>query len=406
MWIKNGGIDMSITVEKYGGTSVKDSKRLKEIATRIAERKKNNENIVVVVSAPSGMTDDLIRRAKEICEVPSGRELDVLLSTGEQVSIALLAMALKEVGVKAISYTASQLGILTCGNHNEARIKSINTDLIKEKISEGYVIIVPGFQGVCEDGNITTLGRGGSDTSAVAIAVALGCKSVDIYTDVDGIYSANPQVISGAIRHKEVSFSEMIEMAGSGAKVLHTRSVELGAKYGIEIQLRSAFNWQEGTWVRSDEKVESAVIRGISGFGNLVRLSLKSDDLDLSRTVNAISKEGINIDLITHTTESNSGAEITCIVKEDYFEDALKAIKSIASPEDEIITKKGLARVSVIGLGVRSKGIAAEVFEILEKENIEIHAVSCSEINITCIISEEDLDKAQNALHKRLIEED
>jgi aspartate kinase len=397
---------MSITVEKYGGTSVKDSARLKKIAARIAERKKNNENIVVIVSAPSGMTDSLIQRAKEISAVPKGREFDVLLSTGEQVSIALLALALKEVGVKAISYTASQLGILTCGTHNEARIQSINTDLIKEKIAEGYVIIVPGFQGVCEDGNITTLGRGGSDTSAVAVAAALGCKSVDIYTDVDGIYSANPQVIPGAIKHKEVSFSEMIELAGSGAKVLHTRSVELGAKYGIEIHLRSAFDWQEGTFVRSDEKVESAVIRGISGFGNLVRISFKSNNLHLSETVNTISKRGINIDLITHTMETKGGDEITCIVKEDYFEDAVEALKTIASPEDEIIVEKGLAKVSVIGLGVRSKGIAAAVFEILEKEGIEIHAVSCSEINISCIITEEDLNKAQNALHKKLIEEE
>ncbi len=277
---------------------------------------------------------------------------------------------------------------------------------MKQKIAEGYIIIAPGFQGVCREGNITTLGRGGSDTSAVAIAAALGCRSVDIYTDVDGIYSANPQVIPGAIKHKEISFSEMIEMAGSGAKVLHTRSVELGSKYGIEIHLRSAFNWQEGTWVRSDEKVESAVIKGISGFGNLVRLSFKSDKLRLSKTVNAISKNGINIDLITHTMETKGGDEITCIVKEDYFEDALEALKSIAAPEDEIIVEKGLAKVSVIGLGVRSKGIAAEVFEILENQGIEIHAVSCSEINISCIIAEEDLDKAQNALHKKLIEEE
>lgn len=389
---------MALLVEKYGGTSVKDSHRLRIIAENTRKKIDEGHQVVMVVSAPGGMTDELVARAQSVTSNPSGRELDVLLSTGEQISIALMAMALESLGVRAISYTASQLGILTEGDHNNARIARIDTGKIEEKLSQGYVVIIAGFQGISERGCITTLGRGGSDTSAVAIGAALGACEVDIYTDVDGIYSGDPRIIESPLRHTEISFDEMIEMAGSGAKVLHSRSVELAAKYDIGIHLRSSFEWTEGTRVKGEVQVEKSIIRGISATDNLTKISVEGRGVRLAETIGNISKSGANIDVITHNCNSGRN-EISCIIKDEYLERALSSIG-----EGTISYKKDLSKVSVIGLGVKSKGIAATVFDILSEEGIEIEAVSCSEINISCIIPGKHSVKVQQILHRELIE--
>ncbi len=389
---------MSLLVEKYGGTSVKDVTRVMEVAYNVRERIKRGHQVVMVVSAPGGMTDELIERAKSVNSNPRGRELDVLLSTGEQISIALMAMALESLGVKAISYTALQLGIITVGEHNSARIKGIQTKMIKKKLDEGYVVIVAGFQGVTPEGAVTTLGRGGSDTSAVALGAALEAREVDIYTDVDGVYSADPRIVVGAVKHPYISYEEMIEMAGAGAKVLHSRSVELAAKYGIDIHLRSSFNWREGTRVGEEKHMEKHVIRGIAATENLTKISIEGRELSLSDTIGAISRGGTNIDVITHNYYKGR-TEISCIIKEEYLEGALSAIE-----EGEVSWRKDLAKVSVIGLGVKSKGTAATVFDILSREGIAVEGVSCSEINISCIIPKDDIKRAQCALHRELIE--
>lgn len=389
---------MALLVEKYGGTSVKDVNRVMEVAYHARERIEKGHQIVMVVSAPGGMTDDLIDRAKSINTNPRGRELDVLLSTGEQVSIALMAMALEGLGIKAISYTAPQLGIMTIGEHNSAKIREIDTHKIRTKLDEGYVVIVAGFQGVTQEGCITTLGRGGSDTSAVALGAALGAEEVDIYTDVDGVYSADPRIVDGSVKHKFISYEEMIEMAGAGAKVLHSRSVELAAKYGIDIHLRSAFSWTEGTRVGEEIHMEKHVISGIAATENLTKISVEGRGISLSDTIGNISKSGANIDVITHNYDKGR-SEISCIIKEEYLDSALATIEA-----GEVSWKKNLSKVSVIGLGVKSKGTAATVFDILAREEIEIEAVSCSEINISCIIPEEDVKRAQCALHRELIE--
>ena len=389
---------MTLLVEKYGGTSVKDINRVMEVALEVKKRIDAGNEIVMVVSAPGGLTDELIKKAKTINEKPQGRELDVLLSTGEQVSIALMAMALESLGVKAISYTAPQLGIKTTHSHNTAKIKGIDTKKIREKLDDGYVVIVAGFQGVTDSGCITTLGRGGSDTSAVAIGAALGVGKVDIYTDVDGIYSADPRTVKNTIKHKKISFEEMIEMAGSGARVLHSRSVELAAKYGINIHLKSSFSWKEGTIVEEGKYMEQNVIRGIAAASSLAKISVEGKGISLSEVIGSISTSGANIDVITHNSYRGK-TEISCIIKEEYLDMALSAIKV-----GNVSYKKDLSKVSVIGLGVKSRGTAASIFDILAKENIEIEAVSCSEINISCIVPEKDIVKAQAALHKELIE--
>ena len=389
---------MALLVEKYGGTSVKDIGRVMAVAHNARKKIEAGHQIVMVVSAPGGMTDELIDKAKLISSNPSGRELDVLLSTGEQVSIALMAMALESIGVKAISYTAAQLGIVTEGAHNSAQIKKIDTTNIKKRLDEGYVVIVAGFQGINHSGCVTTLGRGGSDTSAVAIGAALGAEEVDIYTDVDGIYSADPRIIKGSIKHETLSFEEMLEMAGSGAKVLHTRCVELAAKYNISIHLRSSFDWTEGTKVMEVQDMERTVIKGITATENLAKISVEGGNISLADTIGRISENGTNIDVITHNFEKGR-CEISCILKEDYLEGALASIE-----KGEVSWRKKLSKVSVIGLGVKSRGTAASIFDILTRENIEIEAVSCSEINISCIIPAAHSKRAQQVLHRELIE--
>jgi aspartate kinase len=399
-------IKMGIIIQKFGGTSVKNTERLFEVAKKIVERKKAGHDMVVVLSAQGGQTDILMEKAYKISKTPKKRELDVLLSAGEQISIALLAMAIEELGERAISFTAAQLGIKTCSNHNSAQILEIEGAKIKEMLRKNKIVVIAGFQGVDIHGNVTTLGRGGSDTTAVALGVALEADEVEIYTDVDGIYTADPRVIKGAKKINEIAYSEMIEMAGNGAKVLHSRSVELACKYGIKIHLRSSYSWKEGSIVRGEDGMEKKVIRGITLSKGLSKITLRDTPHKLVDIIEALSNKGYNIDIITHDIDPERGATISCILKQEVLEEASKILKEkYPDTSENLIYIPNLGKVSVIGIGVRSKGIAAQVFNILSKNNISIEMVSSSNINISCIVRQEDLGKAVSVLHKGLIEE-
>ena len=397
---------MGVIIQKFGGTSVKNTERILEVAKKIVERKKMGDDIVVVLSAQGGYTDILLEKAHKISKTPKKRELDVLLSTGEQISIALLAMAIEELGENAISFTAAQLGIKTCSNHNCAQILDIESKKIKQALQEGNIVVVAGFQGIDPHGNITTLGRGGSDTTAVALGVTLGAKEVEIYTDVDGIYSADPRVVKNAKKIDRIVYSEMIEMAGNGAKVLHSRSVELACKYNIKIHLRSSYSWKEGSIIKGEDNMEKEVIRGITHSKNLSKITLRDTPHRLADVISTLSNKGYNIDIITHDFDPERGATISCILKQEILENAFEILKE-KYPENRknLIHIPNLGKVSVIGIGVKSKGVAAQVFKVLSKNNISIEMVSSSDINISCIIHEKNLKKAVSLLHERLIEE-
>lgn len=397
---------METIIQKFGGTSVKDTERILEVAKKIVERRKRGNNIVVVLSAQGGYTDTLLKKAHDISKTPKKRELDVLLSTGEQISIALLAIAIEELGEKAISFTAAQLKIKTCSNHNCAQILDIESKKIEKALKNGNIIIVAGFQGIDSYGNITTLGRGGSDTTAVALGVALNAKEVEIYTDVDGIYSADPRIIKNAKKINSIAYSEMIEMAGNGANVLHNRSVEMACKYNIKIHLRSSYSWKEGSIVKGEDDMEKKVIKGITHNKNLSKITLRDTPHKLVDVINTLSNKGYNIDIITHDFDPERGATISCILKQEILETAFETLRE-TYPENskKLVHLPNLGKVSVIGLGVKSKGIAAQVFKILSENNISIEMVSSSDINISCIIKQKYLEKAVFLLHKELIEE-
>lgn len=397
---------MGVIIQKFGGTSVKNTERIWQVAKKIVEQKKIGDDIVVVLSAQGGYTDILLKKAHNISKTPKKRELDVLLSTGEQISIALLAMAIEELGESAISFTAAQLGIKTCSNHNCAQILDIESRKVKEALREGNIVVVAGFQGIDSHGNITTLGRGGSDTTAVALGVALDAREVEIYTDVDGIYSADPRVVKDAKKINEIDYSEMIEMAGNGAKVLHSRSVELACKYNIKIHLRSSYSWEEGSIVKGEDRMEREVIRGITHSKNLSKITLRDTPHRLVDIINTLSDKGYNIDIITHDFDPERGATISCILKQELLEEAFKVLGD-KYPEscENLIHIPNMGKVSVIGIGVKSKGVAAQVFKILSENNISIEMVSSSDINISCIIHQKNLEKAVSLLHRELIGE-
>jgi aspartate kinase len=398
---------LDIVVQKYGGTSMADAACVKNVAERVVRTKNKGNRVVVVVSAPAGMTDALVKRAKEIVEKPSGRELDMILATGEQVSISLLAMAIEAMGEKAISFTSAQVGIYTDGNHNKAKIEAIDTTKINEALDEGRIVIVAGFQGVTRNMEITTLGRGGSDTSAVALGVALGAKEVEIYTDVNGVYTADPRVVPDAHKIERLTFDEMLEMAGSGAKVLHLRSVELAAKNGIPIHLRSSFSDEIGTYVvKEDKNMEQVLVRGVAHTTNNAKIKifgLENKAKNLAFLFTEISKANINVDVITQSYMDADRVTVAFTVAEDEFDEALALTKRLAEMigASEVAGDKAVAKVCVIGVGIKTTpGVAARLFDCLAENDVAIDMVSTSDINISCIIRESDYKKAVLAIHK------
>ena len=405
---------MALIIQKYGGTSVADAVRVKEVAKRVLKYKNEGHDVIVVVSAPAGTTDSLIRRAYELSETPSKRELDMLLTSGEQISIASLAIAIEDLGKKAVSLNAFQVDFKTTDEHTKATILDINTDIIREKLSEGNVVVFAGFQGITENNEITTLGRGGSDTTAVALGAALQADEVEIYTDVDGVYTADPRVVKTPKKLNTISYQEMLEMAASGAKVLHPRAVEIAARYGIKIHLRSSFDDSIGTIVKEkgDESMEQVKIIGITSTKNEGKITLSGvpDKPGIAAKVfSKLAKAKINTDIILQsssvTKEFNNISYTVSI-------DDLKEAVAISQELKEELGAEGvsydanIAKISAIGIGLKTHyETTAEIFDTLAENGINIDMISCSEINVSCIIKEEDVNKAVRALHEKFIEE-
>ena len=405
---------MALIIQKYGGTSVADAVRVKEVAKRVLKYKNEGHDVIVVVSAPAGTTDSLIRRAYELSETPSKRELDMLLTSGEQISIASLAIAIEDLGKKAVSLNAFQVDFKTTDEHTKATILDINTDIIREKLSEGNVVVFAGFQGITENNEITTLGRGGSDTTAVALGAALQADEVEIYTDVDGVYTADPRVVKTPKKLNTISYQEMLEMAASGAKVLHPRAVEIAARYGIKIHLRSSFDDSTGTIVKEkgDELMEQVKIIGITSTKNEGKITLSGvpDKPGIAAKVfSKLAKAKINTDIILQSSSvTKEFNNISYTVSIDDLKEAVEISQELKEElgAEGVSYDANIAKISAIGIGLKTHyETTAEIFDTLAENGINIDMISCSEINVSCIIKEEDVNKAVRALHEKFVEE-
>ena len=399
---------MSLFVQKFGGTSVGTTERIKHVAAKIAGFRDQGHDIVVVVSAMSGETNRLIGLAQDIQADPEPRELDVLVSTGEQVTIALLCMALKNLGYDARSYTGSQVRILTDDSHTKARIQEIDVDNMKADISAGRVVVVAGFQGVDDKGNITTLGRGGSDTTGVALAAALKADECQIYTDVDGVYTTDPRVVSKAKKLDRITFEEMLEMASLGSKVLQIRSVEFAGKYNVPLRVLSSFDGGEGTLITLDEDdstMEQPVVSGIAFNRDEAKVSvLGVPDAPgvASKILSAIGDANVEIDVIVQNVAADQTNDVTFTVNRSDVVKAKNILASISSEigAREIRTDDKITKVSIVGVGMRSHaGVASKMFKTLAQENINIQMITTSEIKISVIIDERYLELAVRSLH-------
>jgi len=399
---------MSLFVQKFGGTSVGTTERIKHVASKIATFRDQGHDIVVVVSAMSGETNRLIGLAKDIQVDPEPRELDVLVSTGEQVTIALLCMALKSLGYDARSYTGSQVRILTDNSHTKARIQEIDVNNMRTDISAGRVVVVAGFQGVDENGNITTLGRGGSDTTGVALAAALKADECQIYTDVDGVYTTDPRVVSKAKKLDRITFEEMLEMASLGSKVLQIRAVEFAGKYNVPLRVLSSFDGGEGTLITLDEDnstMEQPVVSGIAFNRDEAKVSvLGVPDAPgiASKILSAIGDANIEIDVIVQNVAADQTNDVTFTVNRSDVAKAKSILASISNEIEarEIRTDDKITKVSIVGVGMRSHaGVASKMFKTLAQENINIQMITTSEIKISVIIDERYLELAVRSLH-------
>ena len=398
---------MAVIVQKYGGTSVGNPERIKNVARRVLATQQEGNKVVAVVSAMSGVTDSLIKLAKEVHPEPNEREMDVLLATGEQTTIALLAMALHALGAKAVSLTGAQAGIVTDGIHTKAKIANITPKRVHELLNEGNIVIVAGFQGTTPEGHITTLGRGGSDLSAIAIAAAVKADVCQIYTDVDGVYTADPRVMPNARKLAEISYDEMLELAALGSKVMQARSVEFAKKFGVVFEVRSSFNNNPGTIVKEETaKMEDVVIRGIAVDKNQAKLTLAQlpDKPGIAAKIfKAIADANINIDVIVQTASREGFTEISFTVPTNEAAKAANVLQPLArdiGARDMILTDASIAKLSVVGIGMRSHpGVAAKIFETLATNGINIDMISTSEIKISVIIKLADADKAARAIH-------
>jgi aspartate kinase len=394
-------------VQKYGGTSVGTIDRIRAVARRCLATQRQGHDVVVIVSAMSGETNRLLALAKQLSELPSERELDVIVSTGEQVSVGLVALAIHAEGGEAVSLLGHQVRILTDSAFSRARIKEIDARAIGDALKDGKIAVIAGFQGVDESGNITTLGRGGSDTSGVAIAAALKADVCEIYTDVDGVYTADPNVVPNARKVSRISYEEMLELASLGAKVLQIRSVEFGMKFGVPIHVRSSFNDNEGTWVVPEEKaMESVMVAGVTATRDESKITLQgiSDQAGIQAMVfRPLAAAGIVVDVIVQAYVQNGRTNLTFTLPAADLARArdllIKQCGHLCTP-DQIKTETNLSKVSVVGVGMRSHaGVALKMFEILARENISVQLISTSEIKISCVIDEKYAELAVRALH-------
>lgn len=397
---------MGLIVQKYGGTSVADLKRIRNVASRVTKTYDQGHDVVVILSAMAGVTDRLLDMASQASANPDKRELDVLLATGEQTTAALLAMVLQEMGYRARSMLGYQAGVVTDCDFGNARIMEIGTQTICKFIGERIIVVVAGFQGSDISGNITTLGRGGSDTSAVAIAAALKADMCEIYTDVDGIYTADPNVCPRARKIKTISYDEMLNMASLGAKVLQIRSVGFAKKYNVPVHVRSSFIDEEGTMVVSEDPgMESVVVSAVTHDKNQARITLKKvpDQPGIAAKIfNPLADSGIVVDMIIQNTRPNGQTDLTFTVPRSNYEQALEIQRKVAVEisSEEVIGDNTISKVSVIGVGMRNhSGVAAVMFSTLAKENINIILISTSEIRISCVLEEKYTELAVRVLH-------
>ena len=398
---------MALIVQKYGGTSVGNPEKIKAVATRVLNCGRQGHKMVVVLSAMSGETDRLINLANIMQDQPDTREMDVLLSTGEQVTVSLFAMAVKAAGYDAISFLGDQVKILTSSMHTKARIQSVDTEKIKAHLAQGRVVVVAGFQGVDENGDITTLGRGGSDTTAVALAAALKADQCEIFTDVEGVYTADPNICSQARKIERISYDEMLELASLGAKVLDIRSVGLAKRYKVPLHVRSTFVETEGTWVVEEDKtMESMLVSGVTYNKNEARLTISRvpDKPGIaSKIFMPISDAGIVIDMIIQNTRARDMTDMTFTVPRPDYKKALEILKKVAADigAEDVSSADNIAKVSIVGVGMRNhSGIASTMFQVLANEGINIMMISTSEIKVSCVIEEKYTELAVRALHE------
>jgi len=402
---------LPLIVQKYGGTSVGNIERIKNVAKKIKKAVDAGNKVVVISSAMSGETDRLLGLTRELSSRPDPREQDMVVSTGEQVAIGLVAIALKELGIDAVSLTGWQVPIITDDVHTKARIKKIDTHRIRKHLDEGKVVIVAGFQGVTEGGDITTLGRGGSDTSAVALAAALKADVCEIYTDVPGVFTADPRIVENARKIPVISYEEMMEMASLGSKVMQIRSVEFGAKYGVKIHVRSSFNDEEGTWiVEENEEMEKMIVRGISHELKESRITVvRVPDKPgvAAKLFKALGDRNIVVDMIVQNVSHKGFTDISFTVNKTDADVAEEIAKEVAQEigAEEVERNDKIAKVSIVGLGMKTHaGTAAKMFEVLSKEGINIYAISTSEIKISVLIDEKYAELAVRSLHEAFIE--
>ncbi len=397
---------MALIVQKFGGTSVGNPEKIKAVAQRVLGYHNQGNKMVVVLSAMSGETDRLIALASAVQHIPDLREMDMLVSTGEQVTVSLFAMAVKELGCDAVSLLGDQISIQTNNMHTKARIKSIDSERINRHLNDGKIVVIAGFQGVTEEGDITTLGRGGSDTTAVALAAALNADACEIFTDVEGIYTTDPNICSTARKVDRISYDEMLELASLGAKVLDIRSVGLAKRHKVPIHVRSTFTESEGTWVVEEDKImESMLVSGVTYNKNEARITISKvpDQPGIAAKIFlAISDAGIVVDMIIQNTRAGSLTDLTFTVIRSDYDRAMKLLEGIAKEinAESVSGAQDIAKVSIVGVGMRNhSGIASTMFQILAKERINIMMISTSEIKVSCIIEEKYTELAVRALH-------
>lgn len=396
-----------LIVQKYGGSSVADAERVFNVARRIMKTKAEGNQVVVVLSAQGKTTDGLIAKAKEINPKASRREMDMLLATGEQQSVALMAMAINALGGRAVSLNAVQVGIETTNTYSNARIRIIHTERIENELERSNVVLVTGFQGVNQLGDLTTLGRGGSDTSAVALAAALNADICEIYTDVEGVYTADPRVVPDAQKLDEISYDEMLELASLGAKVLHCRSVELAKKYNVKLVVRSSMTDSEGTEVKEDCKMERMLVSGVAADKNVSRISImgiKDEPGKAFEVFSLMAKEKVSVDIILQSNGYDGRQNISFTIGRDDLEIALKALEKHKErlTAQEIVHDDSVAKLSIVGAGMASNpGVAAMFFEAMYDAGVNIQMISTSEIKITVLIAKDDIDAAMVAVHDK-----
>ena len=396
---------MALIVQKFGGSSVADSERVNNVARRVVETVQQGNNVVVVVSAQGDTTDDLIEKAAEINPEASKREMDMLLSSGEQISIALLAMAIEALKYPVVSLTGWQAGFKTNAAYGNARIDKINTERIEAELDKRNIVIVAGFQGLNKYEDITTLGRGGSDTSAVALAAALGADKCEIYTDVDGVYTADPRIVPDSIKLDEITYDEMLELASLGANVLHNRSVEMAKKYNVKLEVKSSFNKEPGTIVKEVTNLEKMLIRGVTRDNDVARIAIigVEDTPGIAiKVFSALSKRNINVDMILQSIGHNGTKDIVFTVNKNNLENTLNAIEELKEciSYQEVNHRDDLSKVSIVGSGmVNNPGVAAKMFEALYTADINIHMISTSEIKVSVLINVNNAERAVKVIH-------